>query len=68
MAGEECVFSIKSDTANRTLYCIGVDLDAAVVEEADEAVPVVEAIALMTVPITTPRFINYRMVSQTSMW
>src|SRR3954453_5819041 len=43
--GEECVFSVESDRAHAALDGIGVDLDAAVLEEAQQPVPLIEAIA-----------------------
>src|SRR3954463_2924361 len=43
--GEECVFSVESNRAHAALDGIGVDLDAAVVEEAQQPVPLIEAIA-----------------------
>jgi len=42
VTGEECILTRTSETANRALDRIAIDLDAAVVEEADEAAPVVE--------------------------
>ena len=44
-AGEESVLAIEGDGPDRTLDCIGVDLDPAVVEETGEAVPVRERVA-----------------------
>ena len=43
MAGEQSIFSSQSQTADRTLDRVGIDLDAAVFQKAAEAVPVVEA-------------------------
>ena len=45
MAGEERVLACQSQTTDRTLDRVAVDLDAPIVEEADEPVPVVETIA-----------------------
>jgi hypothetical protein len=45
MAGEQAIFSIQRDRAHRSLDTVSIHLDAAVVEETYEAVPVVEAIA-----------------------
>src|SRR4051795_1997947 len=42
---EECVFSVESDRAHAALDGIGVDLDAAVVEKAQQPVPLIEAVA-----------------------
>src|SRR3954453_4016852 len=44
VAGEQCVFPCQGQTADRTLDGGVVDLDAAVFEEAAQAVPMVEAI------------------------
>ena len=33
-AGEECVFTVKRDGPDASLHDVGVDLDAAIVEEA----------------------------------
>ena len=44
VAGEQRVFSCQGQTADRTLDRVGIDLDAAVFEEAAQAVPVVETI------------------------
>ena len=45
MAGEERVLAIEHDRADASFDDVGVELDAAVVEEADEPVPMVQAIA-----------------------
>ena len=44
-AGEERIFSVQSNRAHAALDGVGVDLDAAVIEEAHQPVPVVEAVA-----------------------
>ena len=44
-AGEQCVFAIGRERADRTLDGVGVDLDAAVVEEPAEPVPAIQGIA-----------------------
>ncbi len=44
-ASEECVLPVQSDRADRALDDVGVDLDAAIVEEAAEALPVAGAVA-----------------------
>jgi len=44
MTGEECILTIEHEGANAPLDDVGVELDAAVVEEADEPVPVVQSI------------------------
>lgn len=44
-AGEEGILAIQGDRPDRPLDHIGVELDAAVVEEADQPVPVPEGIA-----------------------
>ena len=43
--GEECILSAECNTADRSLDRIGVDLYAAVIEEAAETIEVVETIA-----------------------
>ena len=45
VAGEQAIFSIQRDRAHRSLDTVSIHLDATVVEETYEAVPVVEAIA-----------------------
>ena len=45
MAGEECIFAIEHNRANAALDDVRVELDAAVVEESNEPVPVVQTIA-----------------------
>jgi quercetin dioxygenase-like cupin family protein len=45
MAGEQAIFSIQRDRAHRSLDTVSIHLDATVVEETHEAVPVLEAIA-----------------------
>ena len=45
MAGEERIFTIEDDGADVTFDDVGVELDAAVVEETDKAVPMVQAVA-----------------------
>src|SRR5271166_812267 len=45
VAGEECIFSVQSKGPDGTLDGVGVHLDASVVREQDEAVPVVKSIA-----------------------
>jgi DNA invertase Pin-like site-specific DNA recombinase len=42
---EECIFSVESNRAHASLDGIGVDLDAAVVEEAQQPLPLIEAVA-----------------------
>src|SRR3954469_1723156 len=42
---EECVFSVESNWAPAALDSIGVDLDAAIVEEAHQPLPLIEAVA-----------------------
>ena len=44
-AGEQSIFAIEGDRADRTFDCVGIDLDPAVVEEAAEALPTREGIA-----------------------
>ena len=44
VAGEECILSIECDGTDGALDRVGVDLDAAVVKEARQAVPVVQSI------------------------
>ena len=44
-AGKQSIFSVQSNRANAALDGIGVDLDAAVVEEARQPIPMVEAIS-----------------------
>jgi hypothetical protein len=44
MTGEERILAIEHERANVPLDDVGVELDAAVVEEADEHVPVVQSI------------------------
>ena len=44
-AGEERILAIEGDRADRALDRVGVDLDAAVVEEAGESLPVRERVA-----------------------
>ena len=46
-AGEECIFAIECDRPDGALNNVGVDLDAAVVEEAGEALPARECVAGM---------------------
>src|SRR5262249_32889417 len=45
VTGEESILARQSLWAHRTLDDVGVELDAAIVEEAGEAVPVPEAVA-----------------------
>jgi hypothetical protein len=45
VASEQCVFSIENNRAHASFDDIGVELDAAVVEETGEPVPVVQGIA-----------------------
>jgi hypothetical protein len=45
VAGEECIFSIQNNRTDASLDNVGVELDAAVIEEASEPVPVVQSIA-----------------------
>src|SRR6516164_11647333 len=45
MASEERIFSIQNNRADASLDNVGVELDAAVIEEASEPVPVVQGIA-----------------------
>ena len=45
MAGEERVLAIENDRADAALDNVGVEFDAAVVEEADEPFPMVQTIA-----------------------
>ena len=45
MAGEECIFAIENNRPDATFDDVGVELDAAVVEETREPVPVVQAVA-----------------------
>src|SRR5208337_5376473 len=45
VAGEECIFPVQSKGPDGTLDGVGVHLDASVVREQDEAVPVVKSIA-----------------------
>src|SRR5215213_7740781 len=42
---EECVFSVESNWAHAALDSIGVDLDAAIVEEVQQPLPLIEAVA-----------------------
>jgi hypothetical protein len=42
--GEECVLAIEHDGADAALDNVGVELDAAIVQEAGKPVPVVEAV------------------------
>src|SRR3954463_2872805 len=42
---EECVFSVESNWAPAALDSIGVDLDAAIVEEVQQPLPLIEAVA-----------------------
>ena len=44
-AGKQSIFSVQSNRANAALDGIGVDLNAAVVEEARQPIPMVEAIS-----------------------
>src|SRR4051812_43524315 len=43
--GEECVFSVESNRAHAALDGIGVDLDASIIEEVQQPVPLIEAVA-----------------------
>ena len=43
VTGEECVLAIEHDGADAALDNVGVELDAAIVQEAGKPVPVVEA-------------------------
>ena len=45
VASEECIFSIQNNRADASLDNVGVELDAAVIEESSEPVPVVQGIA-----------------------
>ena len=45
MAGEERVFAIEHDRPDSAFDDVGVELDAAVIEEVDEPFPMVQAIA-----------------------
>jgi len=45
MASEERIFSIQNNRADASLDNVGIELDAAVIEEASEPVPVVQGIA-----------------------
>jgi hypothetical protein len=45
VAGEQGILSRQGQTSDRTLDRVGIDLDAAVIQEAAEAIPVVEAVA-----------------------
>src|ERR1700722_3755935 len=45
MTGEQCILSIQRDRTHAALYNICVELDAAIVEEARETVPMLEAVA-----------------------
>jgi hypothetical protein len=42
VAGEKRLLAVKRQAADRALDRVGIDLDAAVVEEPGEAVPVVD--------------------------
>src|SRR5271166_5091990 len=44
-AGEESIFSIQCDRTDRPFHDVAVDLDAAVIEEADQAIPARQGIA-----------------------
>src|SRR4051794_17380608 len=44
-ASEQSIFSVESERAHALLDGIGVDLDAAVVEEAQQPIPLIEAVA-----------------------
>src|SRR5208283_2517325 len=45
VASEECIFSIQNNRTDASLDNVGVELDAAVIKEASEPVPVVQGIA-----------------------
>src|SRR5262245_3114177 len=45
MAREECVLAIEDDRTDAALDDVGIELDAAVIEETCEPVPVVQAVA-----------------------
>ena len=45
VAGEECILAIKSKGPDGTLDGVGVHLDAPVIREQDQAIPVVESTA-----------------------
>ena len=45
VAGEQAVLAVKRDRADGSLDDVGIHLDAAVLEEAHEAVPMIESVA-----------------------
>ena len=55
---EECVFTVQGDRSDRAFYDVGVDLDAAVVEEAGQTLPTRERIA--------DRFSEFRLLTDQS--
>src|ERR1700744_5308549 len=44
MASEECVFAVENDRADPGLDDVCVELDAAIVEEADKTLPMIHAV------------------------
>jgi hypothetical protein len=45
VASEQCIFAIENKRTNTSFDNVGIELDAAVVEEAGEAFPVVQGVA-----------------------
>src|SRR5207248_1447859 len=45
VAGEECIFAIEHDRTNVSFDYVGIELDAAVIKETSEPVPMVQGVA-----------------------